>query len=171
MPVNAIHIERFMFGNEHWRSNRAIDEIEVYCDLLDCLQERIDALHTRGKDEEATLTNVKAVISSYAFEIGVKSLWALDHLTDRVPTTHDLATLYDELSEGTVDSLNRLHMTKQAFVNWPKPFLSNRYSMESGSRDITVYQTEFLRSLAQLLKDKLQETRKMVLRPAQAPSS
>ena len=79
MPVNAIPIERFMFGNEHWRSNRAIDEIEVYCDLLDILQERIEALQTRGKDEEVTLTNVKSVISSYAFEIGVKSLWALDN--------------------------------------------------------------------------------------------
>ena len=171
MPVGAIPTDRFLFGNEHWRSNRAIDEIEVYCDLLDVLQERIETLQTRGKDEEVTLTNVKAVISSYAFEIGLKSLWALDHPTDSVPTTHDLLELYDRLSEETVDSLNRLHMTKEAFVNWPKPFISNRYSMESGSRDITVYQTGFLRSLAQLLKDKLQKTRKSVFRTARAHGS
>ena len=162
ISVGAIPIERFLFGNEHWRSNRAINEIEVYCDLLDGLQERIDGLQTRGKDEEVTLTNVKAVTSSYAFEIGVKSLWALDHPTDSVPTIHDLLELYDGLSGETVDSLNRLHMTKEAFVNWPKPFISNRYSMESGDRGISVYQTEFLRSLAQLLKDKLEETRKTV---------
>ena len=171
MPVGAIPIDRILFGNEHWRSNRAMGEIEVHCDLLDCLQERIEALHTRGKDEEVTLTNVKSMISSYAFEIGLKSLWALDHPTDSVPTTHDLAKLYDELSEGTVDSLNGLHMTKEAFVMWPKPFVSNRYSMESGSRDITVYQTEFLRSLAQLLRDKLQRSRKTVFRPVQASDS
>ena len=136
----------------------------MYCDLLDVLQERIEALQTRGKDEEVTLTNVKSVISSYAFEIGLKSLWALDNPADKVTATHDLLELFGKLSEGTVESLNRLHMTKEAFVNWPKPFVSNRYSMESADRDYTVYQTEFLRSLAQLLKDKLQETRKTVFK-------
>ena len=108
MPAITIPLERVVFGNEHWRSNRAIDEIEVYCDLLDCLQERIEALHTRGKDEEVTLTNVKSMISSYAFEIGLKSLWALDNPADKVTTTHDLLELFGELSEGTVESLNRL---------------------------------------------------------------
>ena len=171
MPVGAIPIDRFLFGNENWRSNRAIDEIEVYCDLLDVLQERIEALQTRGKDEEVTLTNVKSVISSYAFEIGVKSLWALDNPERRVPKKHDLLKLYDGLSEGTVDSLNRLHMTKEAFVKWPTPFTSNRYSMETADRDITVYQTEFLRSLTQFLRDKLQETRKTAFRPVQEPGS
>ena len=159
MPVGAIPIDRILFGNEHWRSNRAIDEIEVYCDLLDVLQERIEALHTRGKDEEVTLTNVKSMISSYAFEIGLKSLWALDHPTCRVRTTHDLLELYDGLNEETVDSLNRFHMPREAFVKWPKPFTSNRYSMENADRDITVYQTAFLRSLAQLLRGKLKETK------------
>ena len=38
--------------------------------------------------------------------------------------------------------------------------------MESGSRDVAVYQTEFLRSLAQSLKDKLQETKEKVFRLA-----
>ncbi len=170
-PVGAIPIERFLFGNEHWRSHRAIDEIEVYCDLLDGLQERVDGLQTRGKDEEVTLTNVKAVISSYSFEIGVKSLWALDHPSDSVPITHDLLALYNGLSEETVDSLNRLHMTKEAFVDWRIPFISNRYSMESGEREISVYQTEFLRSLAHLLKDKLEETRMRLFKPAHTPGS
>ncbi len=165
MSVVSIPIERLVFGNEHWRSNRAIDEIEVYCDLLDCLQKRIDALTTRGKGEEVTLANVEAVISSYAMEIGIKSLWALDNPMNKVPTTHNLIILFNRLSEGTVDSLNRFHLTKKVLEDWPQPFLSNRYSMESGSRDIAVYMARFLRSLVQLLKDKLEETRRMVLRP------
>ena len=65
-------------GNENWRSYRAIDEIEIYCDLLENLQNRKDTLRTRSKDEDATLTNAQAGISSYALEIAMKSLWALD---------------------------------------------------------------------------------------------
>ena len=61
--MTRISLEQFMFGNRHWRSYRAVDEIEVYCDLLENLQDRIDSLETRGKDEEVTLRNVQAVIS------------------------------------------------------------------------------------------------------------
>ena len=51
MSTISIPIERIVFGNEHWRSYRAIDEIEVYCDILGNLQTRIDSLETRYKDE------------------------------------------------------------------------------------------------------------------------
>ena len=82
MTIISVSFERFAFGNEHWRSYRAMDEIEIYCDLLENLQDRIDSLETRGKDEEVTLCNVQAVISSYAFEIAMKSLWALEPVYD-----------------------------------------------------------------------------------------
>ena len=55
MPTISMPIERFLFGNEHWRSYRAIDEIEIYCDLLEILQDRVDSLETTGKDQEAAL--------------------------------------------------------------------------------------------------------------------
>ena len=84
--LTRISVEQFMFGNRHWRSYRAVDEIEVYCDLLENLQDRIDSLETPGKDEEVTLSNVQAVISSYAFEIAMKSLWALDNSYKLFPT-------------------------------------------------------------------------------------
>ena len=42
--MTRISLEQFMFGNRHWRSYRAVDEIEVYCDLLENLQDRIDSL-------------------------------------------------------------------------------------------------------------------------------
>ena len=160
----SIPMERFLFGNEHWRSYRAIDEVEVYCDLLENLQDRIDSLKTRGKDEEVTLTNVQTVISSYALEIAMKSLWALDNPAKCVPHEHNLVIIFDGLKDETVTSLNRLQLTRQMLDSWPTPFVSNRYSMESGSRDITVYPTQLLRSLIELLWDKLKETREALLK-------
>ena len=44
MATISIPMERFLFGNENWRSYRAIDEVEAYCGLLENLQERIDSL-------------------------------------------------------------------------------------------------------------------------------
>ena len=134
MSTISIPIERIVFGNEHWRSYRAIDEIEVYCDILGNLQTRIDSLETRYKDEEVTLTNVQAVINSYALEIAMKSLWALDNPANPVPHTHSLPTIFDGLKEETVTSLKRLPLTRQMLETLAAPFVSNRYSMESSSR-------------------------------------
>ena len=170
MPVISIPIKRLLFGNEHWRTNRAIDEMEIYCDLLENLEERIDSVETRGNDEEATLINVQAVISSYAIEIALKSLWALDHSAESVPHTHDLSIILDDLKEQTVKSLIRLGLTRKVLEDSPRPFFSNRYSMECGSRDITVYQTPFLRSLIPLLRDKQEDTRKTLLKPPPTPT-
>ena len=64
-------LERLLFGNDDWRSHRAINEIDVYCDLLENVQDMIDSLETRGEGEEAALTNVQAVLSSYALEIAM----------------------------------------------------------------------------------------------------
>ena len=161
--VSTIPIERALFGNELWRSPRAINEIEIYCDLLDYLQDRIDSLEVRGKDEEVTLVNVQAVISSYAFEIAMKSLWALDHPNKKVPHTHDLVTIFDGLKETTVESLMQLHLTRKGLNESPSPFYSNRYSMEHSDRDISVYEAEFLRLLAKLLEEKLNQTAKELL--------
>ena len=162
---------RLIFGNEHWRSYRAINEIEVYCDLLDNLEIRIDSLETRGKGEEVTLTNVQAVMSSYAVEIAMKSLWALDHPAECVPHKHNLVAIFDGLKQETVNSLRQLQLTREELKNSPSPFYSNRYSMEEGSRDITVYPARFLRSLVELLKTKLEETREALLKPPQAPTT
>ena len=163
MPTISVPTERFLFGNEHWRSYRAIDEIEVYCDLLESLDDRIGSLETRGKDEEVTLINVQAVISSYAFEIAIKSLWALDNSPKCVPHIHDLSTFLDGLRDETVQSLKQLQLTKDLLRNHRQPFVSNRFSMEKRSRDITVYPAGFLRFLIELLADKLEETRKRLL--------
>ena len=158
--MTRISLETFMFGNRYWRSYRAVNEIEVYCDLLENLQDRIDSLETRGKDEEVTLRNVQAVISSYAFEIGMKSLWALDNSDKCVPHKHDLSLFFDGLEEETVKALKHLQLTKEILEVKPEPFMSNRYSMEDRNRTIRVFSFETLRPLALLLRDKVEESRK-----------
>ena len=168
MSFIFISEDRLVFGNEHWLSSRAIDELEVYCDLLEIIQDRRSSLETRGKDEEATLTNVQAVISSYAIEVAIKSLWALDNSSEPVPHNHNLLILFDGLKEETVKSLKLLRLTRVLLERWPKPFLSNRYSMETSSSDvITVYPTRLVRPLIQLLRDKLEESREALLKPPQ----
>lgn len=166
MSTISFPIEKFLFGNENWRSHRAVDEIGVYCDLLDDLQARIDSLQTRGKDEEVTLIEVRAVISSYAIEIAMKSLWALDNSPATPPRGrdgHDLLKMFDGLKNETIDSLGQLQLTRDSLKAFPTPFPSNRYSMETGSRDIAVYDAGFLRQLTQLIKDKLEQSKNELL--------
>ncbi|MCY4079135.1 MAG: hypothetical protein OXF54_02750 [Caldilineaceae bacterium] len=164
MTDGIIPLERILFGNEHWRSHRAINEIEIYCELLEHLQDKIDALETSQTDEKATLIDVQSVISSYAIEIAMKSLRALDYPDKRVPPIHDLVEIFDDLKEGTKRSLEDFQLTREALEEMPKPFTNNRYSMEfADGRLTTVYPVPLLRALTRLLTDKLEENRKALL--------
>ncbi len=155
-----------LIGHDYWRSYKAIDEIKVYCDLLDILENRRADQQNQGRKEPATLLNVEAVIGGYALEIGMKSLWALDNPKGIVRKLgHNLDTVYDELKLDTVDSLIALGLTRALLAKVPKPFESNRYSMEYGGREIVVYDASFLRQLAQLIEDKLDETMKTLITP------
>lgn len=164
MTKNVIPIDKLMFGNERWHSGYAADEIEVYCDLLDHLQGRIEALTTRGKDEEFTLANAQMFISSYTIEIALKSLWALDHPDEQAPHTHNLVSIFDGLGAETVKSLERLRLTRRVLEETPAPFTSNRYSMEGFKGWIIVFQAPFLRGCARLLRDKLEENSEELLK-------
>ena len=168
MSVIRFPLERLFFGNEHWRSNRAANEIEIYCELLETLQDKIEALETRGKDEEVALSHVQAFLSSYAFEIAIKSLWALDNRPKPVPHDHNLSKIFDGLNEETVKELNHLQLYRPELKSLPKPFVSNRYSMEHGSWDYTVYQPHFLRSLILLIRKKMEESREPLFKPPKA---
>ena len=136
--TNFVAGKKHLFGNESWLSHRAIAEIEIYCDLLDNVQERIDSLEVRGRGGEAALVHVQAVISSYALEIAIKSFWALDYSDKEVPHKHDLLGIYDELKESTRKSLELLHFNREGLKELPKPFYTNRYSMEHSGKDIFV---------------------------------
>ena len=171
MATIVVPIEKFYFGNEHWRSAWAIDEIEIYCDLLENLQERIDSLETRGKSEEVALANVQAVISSYAFEIAMKSLWALDNPDECVPHEHKLTVIFRGLKKETIRSLKRLRLTQEMLDSFPAPFVTNRYSMEKRNRDFTIYKAWFLRSIIPLIREKIEETSKALLHPPQPPTA
>ena len=87
-------------------------------------------------DEKAALIDVKAVISSYAIEIAMKSLWALDHPDKSVPHTHDLVKIFDDLKEETKSSLEDLQLTRDVLERMPTPFTNNRYSMEFGDGNL-----------------------------------
>ena len=168
MTTTSIPFAWLFWGNEHWRSYRATNEIEIYCDLLDNLQDRIDSLEIRGKEEEVTLCNVQAVMSSYAFEIAMKSLWALDNPADSVPHKHNLVLIFNGLSDETVESLKRLQVTREGIEEWPRPFESNRYSMENADREFTVYPSRMLRPLIELIGEKVEESREALLKPPRA---
>lgn len=161
MSIVTIPIKRLLFGHDYWRSHKAINEMEVYCDLLDIVDQRVSGLENPSTDEGVTLINVKAVLCSYPLEIGMKSLWALDNPDGVVKDLkHDILKLYGGLKSDTVESLKQIGLTKDALEEFPKPFESNRYSMEKGSRDIVVYETSFLRDLARLVSAKLEDSKK-----------
>ena len=166
MKERSMSIDRLLFGHEYWSSGDAIDEIKIYCELLDHLQDKIDALEITGEGEEVTLINVQAVLSSYAIEIAMKSLWALDHPDGSIPHTHNLAVIFDELKDETKKSLEGLRLNRQVLARMPTPFTSNRYSMEHVDKEISVYKAPFLRDVTQLLRDKLEENREALLQSA-----
>ena len=164
MTDGLIPLERVLFGNEHWRSHRAINEIGIYCELLEHLQDKIDALEPCQTDEKSTLIDVQAVISSYAIEIAMKSLRALDYPDKRVPYGHNLVEIFDALKKETKRSLEDFQLTREALEGMPKPFTNNRYSMEFADGKLTtVYPVPLLRALTRLLADKLEENRKALL--------
>ena len=115
MPTMGFPLERLVLGNEHWSTPGAIDEIEIYCDLLDNLQEKVDALETRRKVEEATLRNAQAFVSSYAFEVAMKSLWTLEHSEKKVSHNHNMLKAFDQLEQATKNSPRTTWDNKRVF--------------------------------------------------------
>lgn len=163
MADGVVPLERLLLRNEHWRSYYAINEMEIYGELLEYLQEKIDALETSQKEEKTALIYVQAVISSYAFEIAMKSLWALDFSDECVPRTYDLVAILDALKDETKRSLEGFHLTRQVLERMLTPFTSNRYSMEGVKERVIVYEAPGLRDLAQLLTEEIEENRKALL--------
>ncbi len=154
----SFSLEHFMHGHDYWRTHRAISEIEIYCVLLENVQNRIDSLDTREREEEIALNNVRAVMSSYALEVALKSFWALDHPTEDVPHIHNLARIFQGLKEETKKLLVQYDVDSELFDGFASPFYTNRYSMEGSGRDIVTYPVDFLRSLNAVLKEKLEES-------------
>ena len=139
--------------------------MEIYCALLEGLQKRRDSLETQGKSEEIALGNDDAVIISYAFEIGMKFLWALENSPGSMPHKHNLITLFDDLKAETKESPEHLELTRDDLVTCPEPLSSNRYSMEEGNKIVIVSQPQLLRSLSKLVEERLEETRTELMRP------
>ena len=118
----SISVEKFFGGNEYWDTSTAIDEIKVYCILIDHLDDKIDLLENSDKNEKSAMINVQAVISSYAIELAMKSLCALDNPDNNVPHEHDLTKILEKLNTDTVKSLERLHLSHEELKRFPAPF-------------------------------------------------
>ena len=161
----SISVEKFFGGNEYWDTSTAIDEIKVYCILIDHLDDKIDLLENSDKNEKSAMINVQAVISSYAIELAMKSLCALDNPDNNVPHEHDLTKILEKLNTDTVKSLERLHLSHEELKRFPAPFVSNRYLMEYDKRDsrIVVYPPPLLRELTQMLEDKIKDAWRAIL--------
>ena len=127
----SISVEKFFGGNENWDTSTAIDEIKVYCILIDHLDDKIDLLENSDKNEKSAMI-MQAVISSYAIELAMKSLCALDNPDNYVPHQHDLTKILEKLNTDTVKSLD--HLSHEELKS-PAPFVSNRYLMENHKRD------------------------------------
>ena len=170
MTATSMSLEKLFFVNEDWHSTYAIDEIEIYCGLLEHLQKKIDSLERGARNQKSALINVQSVTSSYALELAMKSLWALDNPDKQVPHTHNLVEIFNGLKAETVKALERYELSLEGLKKTPEPFSSNRYSMESGRVEgrITVYKTPFLRALTQLLRDKLVDSRATLLESPQS---
>lgn len=93
---------RLIDVNENWSTTNAIEQIEVYCEVLEHLE---ISDKSSSKDDRDARSNVRAVNSSYAFEIAMKSFWALDNPEDKMIYTHKLLEILNGLRKDTLESL------------------------------------------------------------------
>ena len=70
-------------------------------------------------------------ISGIRMEVGIKSLWALEHPSEKVRRTHKLLGFYDQLTPSTKKTLRDMRLTRGELENCPKPFEANVSSMEN----------------------------------------
>ena len=166
--------------NESWSTTNAIEQIEVYCEVLEHL-EMSDK--SNSKSDRYARLNVRAVNSSYAFEIAMKSFWALDNPENEMTRTHKLLKIINGLREDTLESLKQIGVTRESICNGLKePFIFNRYSMErreiESCDSITSYSplmfcapytSQFLRDVNETLKKMLAKRRDEVLDELRIP--
>ena len=155
---------RILFGHDYWRSERAANEIDEYVKLLGKLDDEMDNIvstsghNVLSRQQEVAIIpkmTAYAVISGYALEIGIKSVWALEHPNEKVQRTHKLLGFYDQLTPSTKKTLRDMRLTRGELENCPNPFEANRYSMETGTKELTLHDPKFLKSLSLLIRSKL----------------
>ncbi len=154
--------------NENWSTTNAIEQIEVYCEVLEHLE---ISDKSSSKDDRHARFNVRAVNSSYAFEIAMKSFWALDNPEDKMIYTHKLLEILNGLRKDTLESLKQIGVTRKSiFRDLKEPFVFNRYSMEgSGIKFCAPYTSQFLRDVNETLKKMLAKRVDEVLDESRMP--
>ena len=140
--------------NGNWSTTNAMEQIEAFCEVLESLE---ISDKSSSKDDRYARLNVRAVNSSYAFEIAMKSFWALDNPRDKVIHTHKLPEILRGLKKDTLESLEQIGVTpKSIFMGLREPFVFNRYLMEGpGIKPGATYTSQFLRDVKRVLKETL----------------
>ena len=160
----SIPFDQVVFGNPHWDTPLAIDEIMVYSDLITHLDRQRELLNIHHENEEVALINVQSVLMAYALEIAIKSLWAMDNPGKCMRHTHNLLCFYKGLQSDTVTSLQDLGLTEDLLKKFPRPFETNRYSMEYKTpekyeKELVRVKASFLKQLGKLLREMLEKRR------------
>ena len=173
--IISIPFDQLVFGNPHWDTPKAIDELTVYSYLIDHLDHQIELLNIRHENEEVTLINVQSMLMAYALEIAIKSLWAMDNPDKCMRHNHDLLGFYRGLQSDTVTSLQDLGLTEDSLKRFPRPFETNRYSMEYTTpekyeKELVRVKASFLKQLGKLLRETLKKRREDLGCPIPADS-
>ena len=112
-----------------WNVFIAIDEIESFADLIDEWEKETNGMEG-CKQRRSGLISTQAIMSSYAFEVAIKTLVWMDNPYKGVAAIHDLPELYKELKEDTKAGLEQIGITYQELKRNPMPVVSSRYLME-----------------------------------------
>lgn len=112
-----------------WNVFVAINEVQAFSDLIDEWGEETGR-REGCKQRRSGLISTQAIMSSYAFEIAIKTLVWIDNPHEGVEATHDLLKLYRELKEDTKARLEKIGVTYQSLSKDHSPFVKNRYPME-----------------------------------------
>ena len=112
-----------------WNVFIAIDEIESFADLINEWEKEISEID-RCNQKRFGLIDTQEIISSYAFEVAIKTLVWMDNPYKGFAPIHNLPELYKELKEDTKAGLEQIGITHQELKKNPMPVTSSRYSME-----------------------------------------
>ena len=150
LGLNIPFLTRFVHISESWETVNAINQMDVHCELVEFLEYKIN---TSSGSKKASYCDAAALISSYSFEIAMKSFWALDNPHHNVPRTHKLTKLLKGLNKDTKKELESIGINSKFLQKLPAPFIFNRYSMEKDKGVIIVtYPSRHLQTLIVTLR-------------------
>ena len=113
-----------------WCSLQAISELQGYCDLVSEWEKEIESTEV-CKDRKCALIDTTAIMSSYALEIAIKSLFPMDKFTCGSRVYTNLLKLYDNKDMKKIQDFKQAGITRQFLENNRAPFIEKLGSMDN----------------------------------------